>query len=68
MIANGVDPVQAGIRIRREFDFVHRLPVFPWFSSWFGNAYERSTLSSCCAQSDGKHILYDSTTRVGTLD
>ena len=36
--ANGVDRVQAGSRFRRELDFVHRFPLFPWLSS-VGNAY-----------------------------
>ena len=41
--ANGVDKVPTGSRLRRELDFVHRFPSFPWFSS-VGNAYEQSTL------------------------
>ena len=32
--ANGVDRAQAGSRYRKELDFVHRLLLFPWFSSF----------------------------------
>ena len=34
-----VDPGLAGSRFKTELDFVHRFPLFPWFSS-VGNAYE----------------------------
>ena len=32
--ADGVDRAQAGSRYRKELDFVHRLLLFPWFSSF----------------------------------